>query len=80
MPVEEDVRARRDADTALGTRRAQPAFQQVRIGGMNLQSHGAGTAVTPAARRDHPAEIEDPHPRPAVAAHTLRVLRPLGGE
>jgi len=73
VPVQETVERGRNAHAALGARTAQPGFEQVGVGGVHLQAHGAHGAFTPAFGSGYPPEVKHPHPPHPIAANAVDV-------
>src|SRR6185295_3242818 len=80
IAIDEAVHAAGDADAALGLGAAQAGFEQVRIGGVQLQAHHAGTPVAPPSGRRQPAKVVHAHAFAAVAENAELIARALGSK
>ncbi len=78
--VEEGVERGGDADAAFGASGAEEWFKEVRVSGVNLQTHHAEVAVAPAARRVDPAKVIDAHALNAVTADAVLVASAFSPE
>src|SRR5215472_19291185 len=75
VPIQKRVEGGVRTNTALRLRGTETRLEDIRIGGVQLQTHFTERMVAPPFRRHHPAEIEDASPLRSVAANAELVER-----
>src|SRR5262249_32987382 len=69
VAIEKPVEGCRRPDAPLGLSGAETWFEDIRVGGVQLQPQFTERVISPALGRLYPAEIEDAHSFVAVAAN-----------
>ena len=78
--IQEDVQRSRNPNAAFRLWDSKTLFQEVRVGGVHLETDDSLAAFTPPLLGHLPAEIEHPHSFATIAPNTVFVLRPFGAE